>query len=334
MAEQPTLAQVAAAAGVSPATASRVLTGSVRVSTSARRQVHEAMSQLGYVRRRAPRGGGAPRRSDRAVAVVVCDPIHRVFAEPFYARLLGAADDVLGKHGVAMMVMGAAATTSTTAAPPLVSGAVNGVLLVGARSRHPLAITLAASGVAVRCVGRPPDDIDLPYIDVNNVDGARQAAEHLLLRGRRHIAVIAGPATFPAARDRLDGFRAALRAAGIGDGPVAYGDFTHASGVHAARLLLQRMPHLDAIFAANDTMAAAAIGVLRDAGRKVPDDVAVVGFDDSSIARHLRPPLTTIRQPIEDLASIAVRLLLAGMSGETPKDNPILPAELVVREST
>lgn len=333
MAEQPTLAQVAAAAGVSPATASRVLTGSVRVSTSARRQVHEAMSQLGYVRRRAPRGS-TPRRTDRAVAVVVCDQIHRVFAEPFYGRLLGAVDDVLGKHGIAMMVMSAAATSVTTAAPPLVSGAVNGVLLVGARARHPLAVTLAASGVQVRCVGRPPDDVDLPFIDVDNKDGGRQAAEHLLLRGRRNIAMIAGPATLPAACDRATGFRQALQAAGRPYVPIAYGDFTHASGVHATRWLLQRVPNLDAIFAASDTMAAAAIQVLRDAGRKVPDDVAVVGFDDTSIARHTRPPLTTIRQPIEELASIGARLLLTGMSATPPKENPILPAELVIREST
>ena len=332
MAEQPTLAQVAAAAGVSPATASRVLTGSVRVSTSARRQVHEAMSRLGYVRRRAPRGA-SPRRGDRTVAAVVCDPIHRVFAEPFYARLLGAIDDVLGKHGIATMVMSAAAPSVTTVAAPLVSGAVSGVLLVGARSGHPLAVTLAASGVPVRCVGLPPDGVDLPYIDVDNADGARQAAEHLLLQGRKHITMIGGPAALPAARQRVDGFRARLNEAGYYDVPVAYGDFTHASGVHATRWLLQRMPNLDAIFAASDTMAAAAIGVLRDAGRKVPDDVAVVGFDDAPIARHPRPPLTTVRQPIEELAAVGTRLLLAGMTGTAPEQNPVLPAELVIRES-
>ncbi|GGM80806.1 LacI family transcriptional regulator [Thermopolyspora flexuosa] len=332
MAEQPTLAQVAAAAGVSPATASRVLTGSVRVSTSARRQVHEAISRLGYVRRRAPRGS-SPRRSDRLVAAVVCDPIHRVFAEPFYARLLAAIEDALGKNGIATMVMSAAATTVSTVATPLVAGAVSGVLLVGARSGHPLAVTLAASGVPVRCIGRPPDGLEMPFIDVDNADGARQAAEHLLLQGRRHITMIGGSANLPAARQRIDGFRTRLNEAGVHDVPVAYGDFTHASGVHATRWLLQRMPNLDAIFAASDTMAAAAINVLRETGRKVPDDVAVIGFDDVPLARHTRPPLTTVRQPIEDLAAVGVRLLLSGISGSTPDQNPILPAELVVRES-
>ena len=210
MADQPTLAQVAAAAGVSPATASRVLTGSVRVSTSARRQVHEAISRLGYVRRRAPRGS-SPRRSDRLVAAVVCDPIHRVFAEPFYARLLAAIEDALGKHGIATMVMSAAATSVTTVATPLVTGAVAVCCWWapgrGIRSRSP------SPPPASRCAasGRPPDGLDLPYIDVDNADGARQAAEHLLLQGRRHITMIGGPATLPAARQRSRGSAPAQR---------------------------------------------------------------------------------------------------------------------------
>ncbi|HEY9522117.1 MAG TPA: LacI family DNA-binding transcriptional regulator [Thermopolyspora sp.] len=332
MADLPTLAQVAAAAGVSPATASRVLTGSVRVSTSTRRQVHDAMSQLGYVRRRAPRGVSS-RRSERIVAAVVCDQTHRLFSEPFYARLIAAADDVMSKHGTPMMVMTATSATSTIAAPPLVAGAVDGILLVGARARHPLAVTLAASGVVVRSVGRPPDGVELPFIDMDNADGGRQAAEHLLLGGRRNITMIAGPPTLPAARDRIDGFRRTLYDAGMTDVPVAYGDFSHASGVHATQWLLQRMPDLDAVFAASDVMAAAAIQALRRAGRKVPEDVAVVGFDDAPIARHTNPPLTTIRQPVEEVAALAARLLLVSLSTGETGDNPILPTELVVRGS-
>lgn len=332
MADLPTLAQVAAVAGVSPATASRVLTGSVRVSTSTRRQVHDAMSRLGYVRRRAPRGA-SPRRSDRIVAAVVCEQTHRLFSEPFYARLLAAADDVLAKHGIPLMIMTATAATSTIAAPPLVAGTVDGVLLIGARSRHPLAVTLAASGITVRCVGRPPDGVDLPYVDMDNADGARQAAEHFLLQGRRHIAMIAGPPTLPAARDRIEGFRRTLQNAGIIDIPVAYGDFTHASGAHAMQWLLQRSPNLDAVFVGSDVMAAGAMQTLKRAGRKVPDDVAVIGFDDAPIAKHTSPPLTTVRQPVEEFAATAARMLLMTLTTETVGENPILPTELVVRGS-
>ncbi|MCG5216982.1 LacI family DNA-binding transcriptional regulator [Streptosporangium sp. KLBMP 9127] len=333
MDDLPTLAQVAAAAGVSPATASRVLTGSVRVSTSTRRQVHDAMSRLGYVRRRAPRGVSS-RRCDQLIAAVVCEPPQRLFTEPFYARVLAAADDTLTGHGVPMMMMTATASTSTITAPPLVAGAVDGILLIGARDRHPLMVTLAASGVPIRSIGRPPDGLDLPYVDMDNRDGGRQAAEHLLLSGRRAIAAIGGPPGLPGAADRLGGFLQTLERAGVANVPVAYGDFTHASGAHAMQWLLSRMPQLDAVFAASDSMAAGAIQALRRAGRRIPDDVALIGYDDAPIARHTSPTLTTVRQPVEDLTAIAVRLLLmATATGETPPSNPILPTELVIRES-
>ncbi|GAA3443868.1 LacI family DNA-binding transcriptional regulator [Planomonospora venezuelensis] len=333
MTDVPTLAQVAAEAGVSPATASRVLTGSVRVATSTRRQVHDAISRLGYVRHRAPRGG-AGRRCDQTVTVVVCEPAQRLFTEPFYARMITAAEEVLAGHGIPLTVMTVPSAGSTIATPQLVAGGVDGVLLIGARERHPLVVTLAASGIPVRSAGRLPDGIDLPYVDMDNHDGGRQAAEHLLLGGRRAIAAIAGPPGLPAARDRLDGFTRTLSMAGMAGIPVAYGDFTHSSGVHAAQWLLRRMPRLDAIFAASDVMAAAAVQTLRRAGRRVPDDVAVIGFDDAPIARRTSPTLTTVRQPVEEYAALATRLLLRTMStGEPSRNNPVLPTELVVRES-
>ncbi|MFI6797251.1 LacI family DNA-binding transcriptional regulator [Streptosporangium canum] len=333
MSDLPTLAQVAAEAGVSPATASRVLTGSVRVSTSTRRQVHDAISRLGYVRHRAPRGG-AGRRADQVVAVVVCEPAHRLFTEPFYARMITTVEEVLTGHGVPLAVMTATAATSTIATPPLVAGGVDGVLLIGARDRHPLAVTLAASGIPVRSAGRPPDGIDLPHVDMDNRDGGRQAAEHFLLGGRRAVGVIAGPPGLPASRDRLDGFVQTLALAGMTGVPVAYGDFTHSSGVHGTQWLLRRMPHVDAVFAASDVMAAAAVQTLRRTGRRVPEDVAVIGFDDAPIARRISPTLTTVRQPVEEFAALATRLLLLSMtSADTVRDNPMLPTELVVRES-
>lgn len=136
MTEQPTLAQVAAAAGVSPATASRVLTGSVRVSTSTRRQVYDAVSRMGYVRQRAPRGTAAKTMAD-GVTAVVCDHLPRLFSEPYYARLLSAAGAVIAEHGTHLMVTTVTPTSSTL---PALSGAV---LIVGARERHPLARPLS-----------------------------------------------------------------------------------------------------------------------------------------------------------------------------------------------
>ncbi|MFG1946001.1 LacI family DNA-binding transcriptional regulator [Nonomuraea sp. NPDC048826] len=322
MSEQPTLAQVAAAAGVSPATASRVLTGSVRVSTSTRRQVYEAVSRMGYVRQRAPRGS-VSRTTATGVTAVVCDHLPRLFSEPYYARLLSASGAVLAENGTHLNIITVNPTSSVL---PTLSGAV---LLIGARERHPLAIKLCTSGITVRNIGRPPHDLKLPYADVDNHDGGRQAAEHFLLTGRRSVAAIGGPPSLPAAKDRLDGLVKTLREAGVAEVPVAYGDFTAASGTHAMQWLLRHAPGLDAVFAASDLMAAGAIQALRRAGRRVPADVAVIGFDDAPVARHTNPALTTVRQPVEEVATIATRLLLSGTTGI----DPILPTELVIRDS-
>jgi DNA-binding LacI/PurR family transcriptional regulator len=332
--QQPTVTEVAAAAGVSAATVSRVLTGRVRVSTSARVQVHDAIARLGYVRRRAPRHGGQ-RTLDHTIAAVVCEPTARLFNDPFFARLLGGAEEALSQSGVPLLIMSATRGTMPTATPFLTAGGVSGVLLISAHGRHPLAVSLAAANVAVRSAGRPADGLTVPYADVDNRDGARQAVEHLLLRGRRRIAMIAGPADLTASADRLLGYRRALEAAGLVAPPVAFGDFTSASGVHAVGWLLNRMPHLDAVFAASDLMAAGAMQALRRMGRRVPDDVAVVGFDDAPLAPYTTPALTTVRQPVEQLGAIAADLLLAAASGEdVSAENPVLPTELVVRASS
>jgi DNA-binding LacI/PurR family transcriptional regulator len=195
-------------------------------------------------------------------------------------------------------------------------------------------VSLPAARIAIRSTGRPPHGVDLPFADVDNYDGARQAVEHLLLRGRRTIATIAGPPDLTAAADRLAGYRRALEAAGLQVPPVAYGDFSHAAGAHAMGWLLNRAPRLDAVFVASDLMAAGALQTLRRAGRRVPEDVAVVGFDDAPLASFTTPALTTIRQPVEELGSVAAELLLAGATGEEVTHSPVLPTELVIRASS
>ena len=325
----PTVTEVAAAAGVSAATVSRVLTGRVRVSTSARVSVHDAIAQLGYVRHRGPR------RPDRLpqrlpVAALVFEPTARLFHDTFSARLLAGAEEELTRQGIPMLTMSATRGTIASATQFLTTGGVGGVLLLGGHSSHPLAVSLAASRVPLRAAGRPAG-LDIPFVDVDNRDGARQAVEHLILRHRRAIAAIAGPPDSPAAVDRLDGYRRAMEAAGRVP-HVAYGDFTTASGGHAAAWLLDRMPRLDALFVASDAMAAGALQALRKAGRRVPEDVAVVGFDDAPLASYTTPPLTTVRQPVSELGAVAVSLLLNGP--ESSQDCPVLPTELIVRASS
>ena len=326
--EHPTLAHVAALAGVSPATASRVLTGSARVSPTARQQVRDAVDRLGYVRQRAARAEG---RRPRSVAAVVCEPNARLFADPFYSRVLAGATSALEARDVPMLL--AAGERPASLQRYLSSGHIDGVILIYCRSSHPLIGTLPAMGVPVTLVGRPLGTSPLPYVDADNREGAKQAVDHLVKKGRRRIATIAGPPDVSAGVDRLAGYRTALAQHGLEPGPIAYGDFTRPAGVHAMTRLLDHRPNLDAVFCASDLMAVGALHALKQAGRKVPDDVAVIGFDDLPLATFTQPTLTTVHQPVEEMGAAAARRLLALMDGTDPGANPVLPTSLSLRQS-
>ncbi|MEV6813815.1 substrate-binding domain-containing protein, partial [Micromonospora sp. NPDC051296] len=209
---------------------------------------------------------------------------------------------------------------------------VDGVLFASLHGADPLPAKLAALGIPVVCSGRPLDGSDVPYIDVDQVGGVTRAVRHLIDGGRRRIATIAGPQDMVAGIERLAGYRDTVAAAGLPE-MVAVGDFTRESGAAAMRELLAAHPDLDAVFAASDLMAHAALRTLREAGRRVPDDVAVIGFDDIETAAYTDPPLTTVRQPILELGRQGTRLLLRLAAGEPVEPALILPTELVIRES-
>ncbi len=172
----------------------------------------------------------------------------------------------------------------------------------------------------------------MPYIDVDQVGGVTRAVRHLIDSGRRRIATIAGPQDMVAGIERLAGYRDTVVAAGLPE-MVAVGDFTRESGAAAMRELLATHPDLDAVFAASDLMAHAALRTLREAGRRVPEDVAVIGFDDIETAAYTDPPLTTVRQPIVELGRQGTRLLLRLAAGEQVEPALILPTELIIRDS-
>ncbi|TDC17835.1 LacI family DNA-binding transcriptional regulator [Actinomadura bangladeshensis] len=327
-----TLAQVASLAGVSPATASRVLTGSVRVSHQARRRVEAAVERLGYVRRRSQPPDG---RSSGAVAVVVCDDSSRVFGDPFYARLLwGVRRELAGRGPIVILTVGHPGEWEVTA-DYLRSECLDGVLLVGAHRGRPVSVMRAVAGVPVVVAGRPLDEVAVPYVDADNRGGALAAVSHLLATGRSRIGTLAGPARLAAGVDRLAGYRIGARQAGMDmTGLVGYGDFGRLSGELAMQRLLDRRPDLDAVLAASDLMAVGALRALRRAGRRVPDDVAVVGFDDAPVARQVRPRLTTVRQPAEDLGIRLARELRACEGRRASEGRGVvLATKLIVRES-
>jgi DNA-binding LacI/PurR family transcriptional regulator len=337
----PTLEQVAALAGVSRATVSRVVNGSPKVSPAVRAQVERAVAKLGYVPNRAARSL-VTRRAD-SVALVVSEPHTRFFSEPFFAGMVRGVSAALAETGVQLLLLIAHDLPDRGRLERyVVGGHVDGVLLASLHGDDPLPGTLERAGVPAVLVGRPAERGEhrgrpASYVDADNRGGARQAVDHLARRGRRRIATIAGPQDMGVGLDRLDGYRDGLRAAGLdgGDDLVEAGDFTEEGGAAAMGRLLERPGRpVDAVFAASDLMAAGALRALRAAGRRVPDDVAVVGFEDSAVARYAQPPLTTVRQPIEEMGRQATRLLLDKVAGEAAGMHLILDVELVVRAST
>ncbi|GAB6902673.1 LacI family DNA-binding transcriptional regulator [Kineosporia succinea] len=324
------MARVAAEAGVSPATVSRVMSGSAQVSDTTRRQVYAAVSRLGYLRR-GERPGDS--RHPPIISAVICEPSTRMFNDPFFMRFISGAETYLLGRGVPLPLIPAARPVLASTEKHLLGGGSDGVLLVSVHGRHPLALTLAGTRLPIRAAGRPVDDVPMPFVDVDNRGGARAAVE-LLLKTRKRIALIAGPADLPAARDRLAGYLDAL--AGAGRAPlVVSGDFTPMGGKNAMRLLLDQAPNLDAVFAASDLMAMGAMMALRQAGRRIPSDVAMIGFDDVTAAAFTDPPLTTVRQPVERLGARAAELLFEQvLSGGRPAADEILDTELVIRSST
>jgi DNA-binding LacI/PurR family transcriptional regulator len=332
----PTLEQVAAMAGVSRATVSRVVNGSPGVSPVVRAQVERAVAKLGYVPNRAARSL-VTRRAD-TVALVVSESHTRFHSEPFFAGMVRGVSGALAETGVQLLLLIAQNLDRGRLERYVVGGHVDGVLLASLHGDDPLPGLLERAGVPAVMVGRPagrggPGS----YVDADNRGGARVAVAHLVERGRRRIATITGPLDMGVGLDRLDGYRDGLATAGLPADPglVVPGDFTEEAGAAAtARLLARPGPPVDAIFAASDLMAAGALRALRAAGRRIPEDVAVVGFEDSAVARYAQPPLTTVRQPIEEMGRQATRLLLAKVAGEATGMHLVLDTELVVRAST
>ncbi|HSO51902.1 MAG TPA: LacI family DNA-binding transcriptional regulator [Actinomycetes bacterium] len=332
----PTLEQVAALAGVSRATVSRVVNGSPKVSPAVRAQVERAVAKLGYVPNRAARSL-VTRRAD-SVALVVSEPHARFFSEPFFAGMVRGVSAALAETGVQLLLLIAQDLPDRGwLGRYVVGGHVDGVLLASLHADDPLPGTLERAGVPAVLIGRPVDQtVPGSYVDADNRGGAGKAVGHLARRGRRRIATITGSLDMGVGQDRLQGYRDGLATAGrAGAGDlVETGDFTEEGGAAAMGRLLERPGDpVDAVFAASDLMAAGALRALRAAGRRVPEDVAVVGFEDSAVARYAQPPLTTVRQPIEEMGRQATRLLLAQVAGEAGGMHLVLDTELVVRAS-
>ncbi len=327
----PTLEEVAARAGVSRATVSRVVNGHPTVRPEAVESVNRAIDELGYVPNRAARSLASNRT--QAIALVVPETAARIFADPFFASVVQGVATTLNDTDYTLTMLIGSESNAAKTRRYLLGGNVDGAIVI---SHHTGDHSYKDLGQVLPVVfgGRPlGDSPGAVVVDVDNVDGASKAVTHLIGRGCRHIAAISGPQDMRPGVDRRLGWQEALLMAGLTPGPEVVGDFSTESGLAAARRLLELDPTVDGLFAANDQMAMGALQALREAGLHVPDDVAVVGYDDSFFSSTIEPPLTTMRQPMIAMGSELATTLVALIEGRPVDPVTLLRAKLVVRAS-
>ncbi|MEU4164959.1 LacI family DNA-binding transcriptional regulator [Actinoplanes sp. NPDC026670] len=327
----PTLDEVAERAGVSRTVVSRVINNGPHVSPAKREAVEKAIRELRFTPNRAART--LVTRQTGVVVLAVSGDGPEVFGDPFFTQIIVGASAALEKTQLHLMLSLATPVHGRQRLKAfLQTRGADGVMLVAMRGDDSLIDIAAQSGLPTVFVGLPIHGTPPFYVDVDNAGGSRAATEHLLRNGRRRIAMITGPEDTAVGRERRRGYTEALLLAGSGPYAVEPGDFLEEGGAEAMRALLNTHPDLDAVVAANDNMAAGALRVLRESGRTVPGDVAVVGFDDLPVALHTDPKLTTVHQPVQALGREAARMLIDLLDGARPEPF-ILPTKMVVRES-
>ena len=341
---RPNLEDVAARAEVSRATVSRVVNGHASVAPGIRERVRQAIDELGYVPNQAARALMTNRSG--AVALVASEPAARVFGDPFFSGIVRGVSLETNRAGLQLVLLMAQDFDDLERVKRfLKTSPVDGAMLISGHDGDGLPAELERLNTPYVIGGRPTHPrLVAPFVDNDNRAGARMATNHLLSIGRVRIATVTGPLDMSAGVDRLAGFRAALDGH-FRNALVEEGDFTVRGGELATERLLERAPDLDALFAASDLMALGALTALRRAGRRVPEDVAVVGFDDNEFALTADPQLTTIRQDPMVQGRAMVRLYLARNRPDVEvapepaipdlqgQDHLILPVSLVLRDS-
>ncbi|MFI9586367.1 LacI family DNA-binding transcriptional regulator [Streptomyces sp. NPDC052236] len=327
----PTLDEVAARAGVSRTAASRVINNAPHVSRAKREAVQRAVRELDFVPN--PSAQALATRRVGAVVLAVSSDEPGLFADPFFAEVIVGVSAALEQTELELILLLANTPRGRERFERLLrSRRADGVMLMALRGDDPL--------------GRLGEEVDLPvvfgglpligeptwYVDADNRGGARLAAEHFARTGRRRPVMITGQVDARAAVAREQGFTDGLTLSGLPLLGVEPGQFTEDGGAEAMERLLRAHPDPDAVFAASDAMAIGALRTLRERGLRVPEDVAVIGFNDLASARHTSPPLTTVHQPVRALGQEMARMLVSAIEGHRPSPL-ILPTRLTVRES-
>jgi len=328
-----TIRDVARLSGVSPMTVSRVINDSERVSPETRRRVEQAIAELGYVPSRLARG--LSRQRTGTLAVIVPD-----VANPFFTAIVRAAEEVARRADYQVILCDTRSDLSVErdVIEELISHRVEGMVIapVSDRSATPL-MRLAEFGVPFVLIDRTVPGVDCDVVLGDSSGGARQLVEHLTSLGHRRIGFIVESDDVSTARDRRRGYEAALGAAGIALDPalVVNASADPSGGLAGMTRLLELQERPTAVFTVNNLAAVGAIEAVRAAGLEVPDDVALVCFDDIEYASRLYPFLTAMEQPAQTFGTLGAQLLLERIEGRGPKrrHEVVLPGEFIIRKS-
>jgi LacI family transcriptional regulator len=329
---RPTIADLARSLGLSKATVSRALNGKPDVDRVTRQRVFAGATELGYVASSTARALTNGRSNCLGLLVPS-------LAWPWILEVLRGVADTVERSVYSLMLYTTARGPDSERAfvsQVIPSGGIDGLILVVPDGMLPYVGRLAERGLPVVVIDDRGHHPEFPAVATTNRYGGRSATQHLASMGRRRIAMINGPLEYGCNRERFEGYRQALAEVDIAFEPglVEVGDFTEEGGALAAAHLLASGRTFDAVFAANDLMAVGALRALREAGRRVPHDVAVVGFDDIPAASQTHPPLTTVHQPLYEMGRAATDMVIAAIRGDALEPRLELPTSLVIRESS
>lgn len=330
-----TLEEIAELSGVSRATVSRVVNNHPNVSDRVRKRVQEVIHQTGYEPNQAARSLA----SNRSHMIGLFIPLvgqSELFVDPYYGKLIRGISHECNQlnYVLSLFIFDSRDAEQKMFSRIVNSSYVDGFIITASTLDNPYTDMLNQRQIPFVMVGRAADSTNVDTVDADNVGGAYMAVTHLIRNGYKRIAIIAPELTTAVGQDRLQGYRNALqeRQLPINESLITEGDFTFSGGVHAMRQLLPYDP--DAVFGGSDLMALGAIQAIQEAGLRVPEDIAVVGFDDFPAAQTSTPPLTTIRQPVEKSGSIAVQTLIDNIDTQDgTAQRTILPVELIIRGS-
>ncbi len=329
-----TIIEVARLAKVSKSTVSRVVNEDESVAEETRRRVLDAIDATGYRVNRSARALVSNKAG--AIAVTIHEHLATYFTSAFTGAMVTALQDYFFDQNIQVLILPAPDVKRQRRVETYIfDGHVDGAILLGPVHEDVLLKDLVDSGVPLVISGRPLAQTRAAFVDIDNAGASARVIDALVASGRKTIGFISGKLSNPSAADRLLGYRQAMERNGVATSEtlIGIGDWGYESAIGATQAIIDNHPDIDAIFCSNDLMATAAMAVVKDSGRVVPDDVAIVGFDNSPIALRTTPALTSVDQNPEEYATALAEILLAQMAGQHRPESTILPTEIVWRES-